>query len=79
MADESWTLHDPVYHNSDGSDLSASSENPLDWACDELKGRATGIFLPLEEEDVLVQEGIYICTHRSAMSSDPVKHLFVFR
>ena len=57
MADE-WKLHHhgPVY-NSDSSDLSTSSDNPLDWVCDELKGRATGIFLPLEKGDVLVQEG----------------------
>ena len=50
MADQ---LHSPIA-NSNGAD---SGDNPLDWTCEDLKGRATGIFLPLEKDDVLVKEG----------------------
>ena len=42
-------------HNS--QDLSGSCENPFDWTYEELKGRATGIYLPMDRDEVLVKDG----------------------
>ena len=61
MADESWKLPSPIPSS---GDLTNSCENPLDFTCEDLKGRATGIFLPLDREDVLVKEGA--CTIATA-------------
>ena len=52
---QTWKLHGPV----SDSDAFASSptENPLDWTCEELKGRATALFFPLSDGEILVREG----------------------
>lgn len=42
-------------HN--GGGLSDSCENPFDWTYEELKGRATGIYLPMDRDEVLVKDG----------------------
>ena len=42
--------------NSSGSDHSSSRENPFDWSYEGLKERATGIFLPLEKDEILVKD-----------------------
>ena len=55
MAD-SRKLPSPI-SNSDGSDHSSSCENPFDWSCEGLKGRTTGIFVPLEKDEILVKDG----------------------
>ena len=58
MAGQSWKLHGPCpISNGKDQELSDSCENPLDWTCEDLKGRATGIFLPLDKSEVLVKEG----------------------
>ena len=60
MADvdeQSWRLHSPIT-NSTNNEASTSCDNPLDWTCEDVKGRATGLFFPLEKDDVLVKEGM---------------------
>ena len=53
-SEQTWKLHSPV---SDRSTSPSSAENPLDWTCEELKGRATAVFFPLNDGEILVQEG----------------------
>ena len=53
-SEQTWKLHSPV---SDHSTSPSSAENPLDWTCEELKGRATAVFFPLNDGEILVQEG----------------------
>lgn len=40
-----------------GQGLSDSYDNPFDWTYEELKGRATGIYLPMDRDEVLVKDG----------------------
>ena len=54
-----WKLHGPISDSCEDEPLftSSPSENPLDWTCEELKGRATALFFPLTDGEILVQEG----------------------
>ena len=61
-----WKLHGPV---SDSDAFSSSpTENPLDWTCEELKGRATALFFPLSDGEILVREGTYVALARRVLA-----------
>ena len=55
---QTWKLHGPV--SDPDAFASSPTENPLDWTCEELKGRATALFFPLSDGEILVREGIYV-------------------
>lgn len=61
VMDGTWLLHtNTPFGNSGRSPFEESKgfcENSLEFACDEVRGKATGIFLPLEKDEVLVKEG----------------------
>ena len=69
---QAWKLHGPI-SDSDGDSL-FTSENPLDWTCEELKGRATALFFPLNDGEILVQEG----TQRGLRASLSSRVSFIF-
>ncbi len=43
-----------------GASASESSlDSPFDWTYEELHGRATGDYFPLEEDEILLSKGMY--------------------